>query len=195
MEYTTLSLAEVRRGLEDIAREAQATFGALTPAQLNWQPEATRWSVAQCFDHLLTANSMMFRAADEALDQSRSKTVWQRMPVFPSYIGRMMVRSQAPETTRRFSAPAAARPTASYIPGDVVQRFVEQQRAAATRAAALDERIAAQTIMSSPFLGIVTYSVLDGWRLIVAHGRRHFEQARRVTGSPGFPSRDAIPNR
>ena len=187
MEYTTLSLADVRRGLEDLARDALATFGALTPEQLNWQPEAQRWSVAQCFDHLLTANSMMFRAAGEALDQSRSKTVWQRMPVFPSYIGRMMVRSQAPETTRRFSAAPAARPSASRIPGDVVERFAEQQREAATRAASLDERLAAQTIMSSPFLGIVTYSVLDGWRLIVAHGRRHFEQARRVTQATGFP--------
>jgi hypothetical protein len=26
----------------------------------------------------------------------------------------------------------------------------------------------------------------DGWRLVVAHDRRHFEQARRITLSPGF---------
>lgn len=188
MDFTTLSLADVRRGLEEIAREAETTFGGLTPEQLNWQAEAKRWSVGQCFDHLLTANRMMFRAADEALDQSRSRTLWQRVPVFPNYIGRMMVRSQAPDTTRKFSAPPGARPAVSSIPGDVVQRFVEQQRDAATRVSTLDERAAAQTIMSSPFLGIVTYSVLDGWRLIVAHGRRHFEQARRVTKAPGFPA-------
>ena len=41
--------------------------------------------------------------------------------------------------------------------------------------------------MTSPFLGIVTYSVLDGWRLIVAHERRHVAQAKRVMGSAGFP--------
>jgi len=29
--------------------------------------------------------------------------------------------------------------------------------------------------------------VLDGWRLIFAHERRHFEQARNVSLSPGFP--------
>ena len=188
MDYTTLSLADVRRGLEELAREAEATFGALTPGQLNWQPDAKRWSVAQCFDHLLTVNRMMFRAFDEALDQSRSRTLWQRVPVLPSYIGRMMVRSQAPDATRKFSAPAAARPATSAIPGDVVQRFIAQQREAATKVATLDERTTAQTIMSSPLLGIVTYSVLDGWRLIVAHGRRHFEQARRVTKTPGFPA-------
>jgi hypothetical protein len=37
------------------------------------------------------------------------------------------------------------------------------------------------------FITLVTYSALDGWRLIVAHDQRHLEQARRVTQSPGFP--------
>jgi hypothetical protein len=41
--------------------------------------------------------------------------------------------------------------------------------------------------MVSPFVAFITYSVLDGCRLIVTHERRHFEQARRVTQEPGFP--------
>jgi hypothetical protein len=41
--------------------------------------------------------------------------------------------------------------------------------------------------MTSPFVRFITYSVLDGWRLAVAHDRRHFEQARRVTLMPEFP--------
>jgi hypothetical protein len=41
--------------------------------------------------------------------------------------------------------------------------------------------------MVSPFVAFITYSVLDGCRLLVAHERRHFEQARRVTREPGFP--------
>ena len=188
MDYTSLSLDDVRGALEDVAEQAQVTFGALTSGQLNWRPDAKRWSVAQCFEHLLTANRLMRRAADDALDPSRSKPLWQRVPILPGYVGRMMVRSQAPDATRKFMAPSAARPAASDLPGDVVQRFSAQQRESAALAAALDERLAARTVMSSPFLGIVTYSVLDGWRLMVAHNHRHFEQARRVTGSPGFPA-------
>ena len=41
--------------------------------------------------------------------------------------------------------------------------------------------------MTSPFIGVITYSVLDGWRLMVAHDHRHIEQAQRVRTSPGFP--------
>ena len=62
MDYTVLSLADVRNGLDDIARETQATFGGFDGRQLNWRPDETRWSVAQCFEHLLTANRLMFLA-------------------------------------------------------------------------------------------------------------------------------------
>src|SRR4051812_42667836 len=56
MDYTTLSLAEVKAGLDDLAREAEATFGGLNARQLNWKADSGRWSVAQCFEHLLTSN-------------------------------------------------------------------------------------------------------------------------------------------
>ena len=181
MDYTTLSLTDVKNGLAEIAREAEATFGALDAWQLNWRPDAARWSVAQCFEHLLTSNRLMLRSADDALNPAHPQSVWQRLPVLPGVMGRIMVRSQAPETTRKFKAPTPARPSSSDIGADVIQRFVEQHRDAVVRVAALDEGRAARTIMSSPYVRIITYSVLDGWRLMVAHDRRHVEQARRVT--------------
>jgi len=187
MDYATLSLADVRSGLEDIAREALATFGGFTARQLNWRPDAARWSVAQCFDHLLTANRLMFQAAEDALNDAAPRTLWQRLPVVPGVLGRMLVRSQAPSAVRKFTAPSKSQPATTDIPADIIQRFIEQHRNAVTQVQALDERAAARTIMTSPFSRVVTYSVLDGWRLVFAHDRRHFEQARGVTLSPGFP--------
>ena len=190
MDYTTLSLAEVRAGLDDVAQEAQATFGSFDARQLNWRPDATRWSVAQCFEHLLTANRLMFRAADAALNNAEPRTLWQRLPVLPGVLGRMQIRSQAPSAARKFTAPTKAQPSSSDIAADIIQRFVEQHHDAVARVQALDERDAARAIMTSPFIKVVTYSVLDGWRLLLAHDRRHFEQARRVTLSAGFPSEE-----
>lgn len=188
-DYTTLSLAEVRTGLEGTGHEAQAAFGDLDARQLNWRPDAARWSVAQCFEHLLIANRLMFEAATAALDNTRPRTFWQSLPVVPGVLGRMLIRSQAPSATRRFTAPSLAQPAASDVAADIIPRFVEQHRDVVTRLGRLDERDAARAIMTSPFISVVTYSVLDGWRLMLAHDRRHFEQARRVTLSAGFPTR------
>jgi hypothetical protein len=129
----------------------------------------------------------MFLAAQEALDDAGPRTVWQRLPVLPGIFGRMLIRSQAPTGTRKFIAPSKAQPATSQIAADIVQRFVEQIRDAVALVQTLDERDAARAIMTSPFIRVMTYSVLDGWRLVVAHERRHVEQARRVTQSPGFP--------
>jgi non-ribosomal peptide synthetase component F len=188
MDYTALSLTEVRTAFDAIAGEARAAFGDLDGRQLNWRSGEARWSVAQCFDHLLTADTLMLAAAEDALNDTRPRTIWQRLPVLPGLLGRALIRSQAPEAARKFTAPARAQPAASAIADDIILRFVEQHRDAVVRLQALDERQMARAIMTSPFVRVVTYSVLDGWRLVVAHDRRHFEQARRVTRLPAFPA-------
>jgi hypothetical protein len=187
MDYATLSLADVRSGLDTIGREAQATFGGLDARQLNWRPDAARWSVAQCFEHLLTANRLVFQAADDALNEAAPRTMWQRVPLLPRAFGRLLIRSQAPGAGRKLIAPSKAQPATSDIAADVIQRFVDQHERAVARLQTLDEPNAARAIMTSPFIRVVTYSVLDGWRLVLAHDRRHVEQARRVTQLPGFP--------
>src|SRR5688572_7702470 len=154
MDYATLSLADVRSGLDAVARETHATFGGLDARQLNWRPAEARWSIAQCFDHLLTANRQMFQAAEDALNGSTPRTVWQRLPVLPRVLGRTLIRSQAPTATRRFSAPSMALPAASDIAPGIIQAFVEQHHRAVTRLRELDERHAARVIMVSPFIKV-----------------------------------------
>ena len=189
MDYTALSLAEVTRALDDVTRDARDTFGRLDAAQLNWRPDSTAWSVAQCFEHLLTANRLMATAARDAL--SRPPGLWQRVPGLPGFFGRVLVQSQSPQTTRKARTSAKATPSASAIAADVIERFVADHRQRSDWIRSLDPETAARTIMLSPFISIITYGVLDGCRLMAAHDRRHFEQARRVTESAGFPPASA----
>jgi DinB family protein len=186
-DYSTLSLADVEARFSAIARDTQSVFGLLDQRQLNWRPDDTSWSVAQCFDHLLNANRERFQAIDAAMDGSRPRTMWQRLPVLPGVFGRMLIRSQRAEASRKFTAPRKAEPASSAIDPRIIERFVAHQREAAARVRALQDRDVARIIMVSPFVAFITYSVLDGCRLIVTHERRHFEQARRVTQQPGFP--------
>jgi len=186
MDYTRLSLAQVHAGLEDVATDVRETFGPLDARQLNWRPDASRWSVAQCLDHLLAANRLMVQAAEHALDAGRSRTIWQRLPLVPGLFGRMLIRSQAPQSTRKFTASPLATPGSSDVEAGIVERFIVHDRELVGWLRALDEARASRVIMTSPFVSFITYSVLDGVRLILAHDHRHIEQARRVTQSPGF---------
>jgi len=189
MDYTRLTLREIESALADIARDADATFGRLDSQQLNWRPDAQEWSVAQCLDHLLTANQLMSATSEDALAGATRPTIWQRLPVLPGVFGRALVRSQAPESTRKYKAPSKAQPSTSDLAADVVGRFVDQQRVAARTVLGLDAVRAARVVMTSPFVRVITYSVLDGWRLVVAHNHRHLQQAKRAMQTQGFPAR------
>lgn len=187
MDYTTISLADVRQTIDAVAAEAEAAFGPLTAPQLNWKPEPSRWSVAQCLEHLVTGNAMMFRQMDLALQAGGPRGLWQRLPGWPRLAGRLLIQAVSPDSVRKHAAPRVARPSASDLPTDILSRFLAQQREAGARLSALDDGAAARAIMTSPFAAFIPYSVLDGWRVIAAHERRHVAQARRVTQAPGFP--------
>ena len=187
MDYKNLTLADVEAEFSSIARDTQEVFGPLDQQQLNWRCDPTSWSVAQCFDHLLNINREMFHAIDGAMNGTQPRTMWQRLPMLPGLFGSMMIKSQMPQAKRKFKAPATAVPSSSAIDARIVARFVAHQQDAAARVASLAGRDPARVVMVSPFASFITYSVLDGCRLIVTHQRRHFEQARRVTQEPGFP--------
>lgn len=188
-QYTTLSMAEIADAVHEIAEEARITFGALDQRQLNWRPDEKQWSVAQCFEHLVTANDLLVEGAKSAI-RNPPASMWQRLPLWPAMFGKLMIESQVPRepSSRRYTAPAIARPM-SNVAGDIIQRFGAQHREIEAWARQLDAGAASRAIMISPFAKVVTYSVLDGLRLLVAHDRRHFEQARRVMAAqPSSPA-------
>ena len=180
MNYTKLSLSEIADGIRRIGEEAHATFGALGDDQLNWKPDEAQWSVAQCFDHLLASDELILESSKSAL-ANPPHSIWQRLPLWPAMFGRLLITSQGPRqpSSRKFVADPKATPPSRVAPG-IIQRFTDQHRSLETWTRSLDERRASRAILVSPFASFVTYSVVDGLRLLVAHDRRHFEQAQRV---------------
>jgi len=178
VDYRNLSLHEVVVGIHDVAEEARMTFGALDQRQLNWKPDAQRWSIGQCFEHLITSNRMMREGATHALSNPPA-SVWQKWRWWSGIWGKEMIRTQGPVVGRKFKSPGKSTPP-SQVPEDIIARFVDQHRDLEAWAKSLTDQRANEAIMVSPFVKIVTYSVMDAFRLLVAHDRRHFEQARRV---------------
>ena len=185
-DFTACTVAHMEEEFASLAKEGRELFGGLDATQLNWKPDPRQWSVAQCLDHLLTVDRLMFEAMTRAADPARRISFLERLPVFPRLFGRMMVKSLGPQVTRKFPAPSSATPSASAIDAAIVSRFIDHQSECATRIRELGRPGAERIVMRSPF-GPITYSLLNACRIVCAHERRHFEQARRVLTSPGFP--------
>jgi DinB superfamily len=187
MDFLKADLPSLIAAANDIAAEAKPTFGRLTPAQLNWKPSAERWSVAQCFEHLLTTNKGYFPPIEGVIARIKP-TFWQRMPVLPGLAGKLLIKSLDPKSTRKIKAPAKFQPAQSDISPSVLEDFVDQQAKIVEKMKATEHLDLEKIIITSPIAPAVTYSMMDAYRIIVVHERRHFEQARRVTEEAAFPS-------
>lgn len=127
-----MDLPAVIDAANNVASEARSTFGHLTPSQLNWKPSAERWSVAQCFDHLLTSNKGYLPIIDNVL-AGYKRTFWQSMPVLPGLMGKLLIKYLDPASTRKMKAPKRFQPAQSDISGSVINDFINQQAQVVSR--------------------------------------------------------------
>ena len=181
-----MDLPAVIDAANNVANEARSTFGHLTPSQLNWKPSAERWSVAQCFEHLLTSNKGYFPVIDNVL-AGYKRTFWQSMPLLPGLMGKLLVKSMDPASTRKVKAPKRFQPAQSDISGSVINDFFEQQQRIVEKMKSTEHLDLEKIVISSPVTAVVTYSLMDAYRIIVTHERRHFQQAKHVNDEPAFP--------
>lgn len=186
MDSLTADLGTLITSANKIADETSSTFGNLSVAQLNWKPSPERWSVGQCFDHLLTANKGYFPVIEEVL-AGKKRTFWQSIPVLPGLAGRLLIKSLDPSTTRKVKAPKRFEPAQSSISGSIINDFVAQQGRIVEKMKATEHLDLENIVITSPAAAVITYSLIDAYRIIVVHEQRHFQQAKRVTEEPAFP--------
>jgi hypothetical protein len=174
--------------LDDIGQEVKTRFGSFTAEQLNWKASPETWSVGQCLDHLIKINSEYFPELDTIIRGERNQKFWETYSPFSGLFANLLYKSVSPEGERKLKAPKTATPSSSDISPAIVEDFEKHQVELAEKmrqTAGLDTK---RIILTSPFLKLITYSLFDGYRIIVTHERRHLEQAKRVTQAEGFPA-------
>ena len=112
--------------LTDISQRTRSTFDGLTSDQLNWKPSAQQWSVAQCFDHLITSNKAYLPIFERAVNSQLRNSLWQQMPILPTLFGRLLIKSLDPKTSRKLKAPKLFQPASSDLDGAIIDRFISE---------------------------------------------------------------------
>lgn len=181
-----MDLPAVINAANNVASNTRSTFGHLTPSQLNWKPSPERWSIAQCFDHLIAVNKAYFPVIDNVL-AGKKRTLWESMPVLPGLMGKMVIKAVEPTSTRKFKARKNFEAAQSNISGSIINDFVDHQAEVVDKMKATQHLDLEKIIITSPVAALMTYSLIDAYRIIVVHEERHFQQAKRVTEETEFP--------
>jgi DinB superfamily len=170
-----------------IAADAERTFGPLNGTQLNWKRRVDEWSVAQCLEHLIKIDAAYFPQF-RLIEQGAYAPTWRdHAPWLARLFGSLILRAVQPASRRRFKSAKQVEPSAGTIDGDIVARFAVHQQEVIEHMTATCRRDLDTVVVTSMVAPIAFYSVLDAFRILVAHERRHLAQAERVTGADGFP--------
>jgi DinB superfamily len=179
-------LQAIHDALDDAERHAERLVGDLSDAQLNWQPDGgTRWSVAQCIDHLSKTNAGYSRAIADAIRRHCGGGSYR--PIRPGWVARCFLSVLEPPVRLRVPTIRTLLPGSAFDAAALVRKFAASHdpvREAVYACAELDPNA---TRYQYPFLARMNFTVGSGLLIINAHDRRHLWQAERVRARSDFP--------
>ncbi len=178
---------EIISELETISTDTQKTFGGLAAEQINWKPSETGWSVGQCFEHLKKTNELFYGELEKIADGTRRNSFWENWSPLTSFGGNFLIKSLKSDK-KKFKAPTQKIVPPSEVDAHIIEIFAAHQSELIGKIKSTENVDWQKTVITSPFLKLMTYSLATGFLSIVEHEKRHFRQAERVTQTAGFPN-------
>ncbi|MBO6574153.1 MAG: DinB family protein [Rhodothermales bacterium] len=166
--------------LRELDATIRAEFLHLTPEQSNVKPGPRKWSINECFDHLIQT-SRSYESIFEDLERGTLSLSWaSRIPLLPKAMGRMVLKVVSPDYAGKNKAPTLFTPTASQFDRNLSQDLLQANADLAAHLEKCADEDLDRTTVPSPLTPFVTYSLRDCILVLVEHEKRHLNQADRV---------------
>lgn len=180
-------IEEFKQQFEQLARDADCLVGPLSDRQFTWKPEPDAWSVAQCIDHLNVTARLYLPVLDEGIADAIRRGLYGAGPHAYNWFGKLAVQLVAPQTRFKSKAREAFQPPEGRSRHDVMSAFGAYQVQFVDRLRGASGLDLARSRVRSPLWLRMRMPLGSGFAMMIAHERRHLEQARRVIGSEDFP--------
>lgn len=174
---------------KQIADDARKTFGHLSAEQVNWKPSAESWSVGQCFEHLIKSNEAFYEEFEKLKKGERKNSFWENWSPFTKFFGNFLIKSLKSDK-KKFKAPSKAIVPPSSVAANIIEQFAEHQAKVMEKIKTTENADWNKTVVTSPFIKLMTYSLSDAYQIMIEHEKRHFRQALRVTEMSEFPNNE-----
>ena len=175
-------LQRLGQELDAAEADAAALVQGLDTARGGWRREPGSWSIAECLDHLATANRVYLRVMQPAADHARQRGRLRRSPALPGVLGRLFIRWMEPPVRPRMrgKSPRLIRPRDQPPLENAYADFLQQQDQVRAFIAAYADIDLAGVTFPNPFISGLRWSLATGLHVIPSHERRHLWQAWNV---------------
>ena len=182
MTGTPADIQALDEALDATERDARALIAGLSGQEAGWRSAEGTWSIAECLDHLGTANRVYLEAMEPAARRARERGRLRLRPAIPGTIGGWFVRTLEPPVRPRWRmrAPRTIRPRAEPPLADAFEGFLASHADVRAFLGTYADIDLAGVRFVNPFIRGVRFSLATGLHVIAAHERRHLWQAWRV---------------
>ena len=164
--------------------EAERLVADLDEDGVNWVPPpapgASRWSIAQCLNHLILMNDFYLRQWPAAVSEAAAREQGPFKGLRPTAVGRWFVNSFEPPPRFKTKTIAVATPGPRFPRVGLVEKYKashELYRHLVRTSAAVDVN---RVVRRNPILSMVRMRLSTVLLIIPAHDRRHLWQAAGV---------------
>ncbi len=177
-KMTKAERAELIELLNKSEKEFLQAVEGLTEQQWSFKPGPDRWSVAECAEHIVLAEALLFETATTSLTAA-SDEKWEE-----TLRKTDVLRRALPNRSTKVDAPAAIKPRQAMTRQQLMARFKEQRARALAYVQETEAPLKAHTA-ANPFFGPLN---AHQWLLYIPlHHLRHNLQIAEVKTSSSYP--------
>lgn len=182
MNISARAIQDLKEQLAAADRDARALVADLAEEQGRWRAETSSWSVAECLDHLASANRVYLEAMKEPAIRAREQRRFRRRAASPGLAGRWFVKMLEPPVKApfRMRAPRSIEPRVAPALSDAFATFAASQNEVRAFLCANEELDLTAVRFPNPFVRGIRFSLASGLHVVTAHERRHLWQAWRI---------------
>jgi DinB superfamily len=179
----TITDAERKFAVQEFQRTKQRFLNnvkGLSAAQLSFKADTSRWSIAQCIEHIALAENLIW--------QWEQGTVGQ--PATPEKASEVKITDEqllkgVTDRSQKFQAPEMLKPIGKFASSDAaIQAYTSRRDSTITYISNTKDDLKNHFVMHPAFGTINTYQLL---LMLSGHSERHTMQIEEVKASPGFP--------
>jgi len=174
-------LKDVIKDLKEIEEITIHEFQGLSEEELVWKPEPDRWSIAECLQHIIIANSTYVKDIEKRIAHAEVKTI--EYPIRFSITGRLFLYAVDPKYKWKVPAPKIFKPTNGNKVENgkkTLEDFLKLQdkiMQTARKACAYDHQ---HVPTYSPLSKLLRFNVGEQLYIMMRHTKRHINQSKRV---------------
>jgi len=180
-------LSKQKDHLGSIKSYCNKVIDPMSIEQLNWKPEAKKWSVGQIMQHLIKLNEAYMQPVKDNLSSIDELDLDSERMYKNGYIGTFLISLMGPESNIKLKSSEVFLPQDDPIEAELKEEFCHSIKSVNDLIDDVNGVDLAELKINVPGNKLMRIRLGDAIKLIVEHMQRHVNQMNSLIESDTFP--------